>query len=258
MRAYAERQEPAATHTGFALFRAFDEEWGFRPNLKSDEADEAGAEARLSPRWGEDPEHAEFGVELSGRGALWRRAGDGTREGYGQASAAATVIVPVLASGWRRTRLALEAGGGHTWGRAPVQRSWFLGGARSLRGYSPSTLSGLSFMRGRVELAGTFEGFGGSLFGDAGWAGRASEFDAAGILYGVGVGASLLDGVVRIDLSRGAQGAEEGLSRRGVSGRDPVGGPRGQSPRSTEGGEAPGSHTAACGFVLDAKGGAGQ
>lgn len=211
VRAYAERQEPAATHTGFALFRAFDEEWDFRPNLKSDEVDEVGAEARLSPRWGEDPERAEFGIELSGRGALWRRAGDGTREGYGQASAAATVIVPVLASGWRRTRLALEAGGGHTWGRAPVQRSWFLGGARSLRGYSPSVLSGLSFMRGRVELAGTFEGFGASLFGDAGWAGRASEFDAAGILYGVGVGASLLDGVVRIDLSRGLRGPKKGF-----------------------------------------------
>ncbi|MYD15092.1 MAG: hypothetical protein F4X00_15985 [Gemmatimonadetes bacterium] len=41
---------------------------------------------------------------------------------------------------------------------------------------------------------------------DAGWAGPVGEFDADEILYGVGVGASILDGLVRFDLSQGLKG----------------------------------------------------
>ena len=209
--AYAERQWPAESKTGFALFRAFDEEWDFRPNLAADEVDEVGGEVRLSPRWGGDSERAEVGAELFGRGALWRRVGDEVREGYTQASATVTAVVPLWGSGWRRSRLGLEAAGGHTWGRAPVQRSWFLGGPGSLRGYPASELSGLSFLRGRIELAGTFEWLGASVFTDAGWAGRASEFDAGDFLHGIGVGLSLLEGVFRIDLSQGRSGPGKGF-----------------------------------------------
>lgn len=211
LRAYAERQWAAETNTNFALFHAFDRDWDFRPNLAADEVEEAGGELRLSPWWGNDPERAEFGIGLFGRSAVWRRAGEDVRENYSQASATMTTIVPIRGDGWRRTRLALEAGGGYTWGRAPVQRSWFLGGPGSLRGYPASTLSGPSFLRGRVELARTFEGFGGSLFGDAGWAGPASGFDSGDILYGIGAGLTIMDGVMRIDLSQGLKGPEKGL-----------------------------------------------
>ena len=210
-RAYAERQWPAETNTNFALFRAFDRDWDFRPNLAADEVDETGGELRISPWWGKDPERAEFGIGLFGRSAVWRRAGDEVREHYSQASATVTAIVPVRGQGWRRSRLAFEAAGGHTWGRAPVQRSWYLGGPGSLRGYSASTLSGLSFLRGRVEMSRTFEGVGGSLFGDAGWAGPVGEFDSGDILYGIGVGATIMDGVVRIDLSQGLKGPKKGF-----------------------------------------------
>ena len=211
VRAYAERQTPAESNIGFALFRAFDEEWDFRPNLAADEVDEVGGEVRLSPRWGVDSERAEFGAEFFGRGAMWRRAGDDVREGYTQASATVTAVIPLWGSGWRRSRIGLEAAGGHTWGRAPVQRSWFLGGPGSLRGYPASTLTGLSFLRGRIELAGTFEWLGASVFTDAGWAGRASDFDSGDILHGIGVGLSLLEGVMRIDLSQGRRGPGRGL-----------------------------------------------
>ena len=211
VRAYAERQWAVETHTSFALFRAFDRDWEFRSNLAADEVEEVGGELRLSPWWGRDPERAEFGIEVFGRSAVWRRAGEEAREHYSQASATVTTIVPVRGQGWRRSRLAFEAAGGHTWGRAPVQRSWFLGGAGSLRGYSASTLSGLSFLRGRAEMSRTFEGFGGSLFGDAGWAGPAGEFDADDILYGIGVGLTIMDGVARIDLSQGLKGPKKGF-----------------------------------------------
>ena len=72
-------------------------------------------------------------------------------------------------------------------------------------------MSGLSFLRGRIELAGTFEGLGGSLFGDAGWAGSADDFNSRDILFGIGVGMSILDGVVRIDLSQGLREPRRGI-----------------------------------------------
>ncbi|MXX33465.1 MAG: hypothetical protein F4Z50_01770 [Gemmatimonadetes bacterium] len=214
VRAYAERQEPVTANTGFALIRAFDEEWDFRPNLAADEVDEAGGEVRLTPRWGKDSERAEFGADVFGRTAMWRHAGNEgkeVREGYAQASATVTAIVPLWASGWQRARLGLEAAGGHTWGQAPIQRSWFLGGPGTLRGYPASEMSGLSYFRGRAELSGTFEWLGASVFMDAGWAGPAGDFESGDILRGAGVGLSLLDGVMRLDLSRGLSGPARGI-----------------------------------------------
>ena len=55
-RAYAERQWGVETNTNFALFRVFDSNWEFRPNVAGDDVDEAGAELRLSPWWGTDPD----------------------------------------------------------------------------------------------------------------------------------------------------------------------------------------------------------
>lgn len=211
LRAFAERQGPAESHAGFALLRTDDEAWDFRPNLVAEEVEEVGGELRLSRWWGKDPGRAEFGIELFGRSAVWRRPGDEIHEFYSQASASVAAIVPVHASGWRRTRIAVEAAGGHTLGRAPIQRSWFLGGPGSLRGYPASELSGLSFLRGRIELVGTFEGLGGSLFGDAGWAGSADDFNSGDVLLGIGVGVSILDGVVRIDLSQGLRERRRGI-----------------------------------------------
>ena len=210
-RLYAERQSAAETNTNFALFRAFNRKWDFRPNVAADEADEAGAELRLSPWWGNDPVGARFGIELFGRGGVWRVPGAEGSQQYGQASATVRAVVPVRGKGWRQVRLGVEAAGGHTWGEAPVQRSWFLGAGGTLRGYPASTLSGLSFLRGRVELARTYEFVGGSLFGDAGWAGPVGGFDADEILYGVGVGVSILDGLVRFDLSQGLKGPKKGF-----------------------------------------------
>ncbi len=211
LRAYAERHGPAESNAGFALLRIGDEAWGFRPNLAAEEVEEVGCELRLSPRWGRDSERAVGGIDFFGRTAAWWQAGDEARESYGQASATLMATLSLRGSGWRRSRIAVEAAGGHTWGRAPIQRSWFLGGPGSLRGYPASELAGLSFLTGRIELAATFEGLGGSLFGDAGWAGPADDFNSGDILFGIGAGVSILDGVVRIDLSRGLEEPGRGI-----------------------------------------------
>ena len=210
-RAYGERQASGASETDFALFHAFNGDWKFRPNVAADEVEEAGAELRLSPWWGNDPTGAQLGVELYGRGAVWRRTGEDVRTQYQQASAIVRTVIPVKGEGWRSWRIGVEAAGGTTWGTAPVQRSWFLGSAATLRGYSASTLSGMSFLRSRVELSRAFEGAGAILFGDAGWAGPRSDFRADDILYGLGIGWSILDGLIRMDLSHGLKGPYKGF-----------------------------------------------
>jgi hypothetical protein len=69
---------------------------------------------------------------------------------------------------------------------------------------------GSSFTRGRLEVARVFpEAVTVSVFGDVGWAGPREAFDADELLYGAGVGASLLDGLVRFDLSHGLRGPEK-------------------------------------------------
>ena len=210
-RAYAERQSAVANGIDFALFRAFDGDGTFRPNIEADHVEEAGAELRLSPWWGSDPGGVQLGVEMHGRWAVWRVPGEDPRTDYQQASATLRAIFPVAGDGWLRWNLGFEAGAGTTWGDAPVQRSWFLGGGSSLRGYSASVLSGLSFARGRVEVSRLFGGGSAVLFGDAGWAGDRNAFDRDDILYGVGLGGSVLDGLIRLDFSHGLNGPHKGF-----------------------------------------------
>ena len=203
-RAYAERQESAhRAEINFALVHALDRSWAFRPNVDADEVEEFGAELRLSPWWGGDPYQAQFGVDLYGHGARWRTTGGSFGTNYGRASVVLRAAIPLTRPTWR---LGLEAGLGTTWGAAPLQRQWFLGGASTLRGYSASVQRGSSFARGRLEVARTFDIGTVSVFGDAGWAGHRSDFDGSDLLYGAGVGASVLDGLFRIDFSHGLNG----------------------------------------------------
>ena len=76
LRVYGERQESVATEIDFALFRALDTSWRFRPNVDADEVEEVGAELRLSPWIGGDPFRTQIGLDLYGHGARWRRTGD--------------------------------------------------------------------------------------------------------------------------------------------------------------------------------------
>jgi hypothetical protein len=130
--------------------------------------------------------------------------GEDAQSDYGRSSAILRTAFPLVSGVWR---IGMEAGGGTTWGDAPTQRTWLLGSAGTLRGYPPAVLMGRSFARGRLEVARTYDGIGSfSAFGDVGWAGARSDFDADDFLYGVGVGGSLLDGLVRMDLSHGLNG----------------------------------------------------
>ena len=220
---YAERQETVETEAAFAVFRAFDDNWSFRPNAIVDEIEEAGVELRLSPWWGSDPTGGQFGLGLYAQGAMWRlsrddafedisagggRATGHARDNYVRASAIARAVIPVFGGTATIWRLGVEAGGGTTWGAAPVQRAWPLGGPRTLRGFVPGTISGPTFLQGRLELARSWNTLGASLFGDTGWAGERASFDSGDVLSGIGIGVTVLDGLLRIDLARALDGPD--------------------------------------------------
>ncbi len=228
VRAYAERQSALERNAGFALFHVLADDWDFRPNLAADEGDELGAEVRLSPWRGSDPFLTQIGVELYGHAARLWPAGAGDPATYGRASATLRAAVPLVP---RRWRLGLELAGGTTFGEATAQRAWFLGGTRTLRGHAPSVLWGPSFARGRVEVARTSDFGAWSIFTDAGWASHVGGYYSSGaggdvvypdgsadgpgtdrtpmdgsLLWGAGVGGSLLDGLIRADVSYGLNG----------------------------------------------------
>ncbi|MBW3535395.1 MAG: hypothetical protein KY453_09305 [Gemmatimonadetes bacterium] len=192
LRLYAEHQHGVARNTDASLAGVLDGDQDFRPVRPVAPLDQVGASLLLAPWWGSDPTRPQGGVELWGQG----EAGDAS---FGRATGALRGIVPLAAE----VRLGGELAAGTTWGDAPPQRAWLMGGVTTLRGYAPATLVGPSFGRTRLELSRVFPLAGVVLFGDAAWAGERDAFDADDALLSVGVGLGFVDGLIRVDLARG-------------------------------------------------------
>ena len=60
-----------------------------------------------------------------------------------------------------------------------------------------------SFSHRWLELTRGTRGFGLAFFGDAGWAGERDDFDTDDALFGAGIGFTLMDGLLRLDVARG-------------------------------------------------------
>ncbi len=188
IRGYAEYHEGVDVETAFSLFHATSDTWTFRPNIAADTGWEYGASVEISPWWGTDPNLTQGGLDVFVQGGL------GDFE-YARSSLVGHLVFPLPA----QMRFALEAGAGTSWGSPSVQRLWYVGGPSTLRGYDPRLAGGQSFGRGRVELA-RGESFGRiSLFSDLAWAGERSDVRFDDAFYSVGVGLSLLDGLIRFD-----------------------------------------------------------
>ncbi len=204
LRGWAERQDPLGVNTSVALAHLFDSKWRFRRNIAADRIEEAGGELSLMPWWGADPLLPQFGIEIRASGAAWRPVGDDDEvRDYARLRTVLRSAIPLVGGRWR---VGVEAGAGTSWGDLPVQRNFLLGGSATLRGYTASVMSGTSYGRGRLELARVFPASTVSFFGDGGWAGDRDLFDSDDVLYSVGVGGSILDGLIRMDISRGLRG----------------------------------------------------
>ncbi len=124
-------------------------------------------------------------------------AGTGTFQ-YARASVEGTATRVV---GWFST--ALSGAIGSSVGDVPRQRGWFVGGVRTVRGQIAGTQDGDAFWLGRAEV-GTKQGFFRPVgFFDVGWAGSREAFAKVQPQRGAGVGIGVLDGLIRVDFSRG-------------------------------------------------------
>jgi hypothetical protein len=99
---------------------------------------------------------------------------------------------------------ALTVSAGYSGGTLPVQRLFYLGGLQTVRGQTALTAAGDAFWLTRAEIGTNNPGSRIIGFADLGWAGPRDSWRMPGRpLSGVGVGWSLLDGLVRFDLARG-------------------------------------------------------
>ena len=98
----------------------------------------------------------------------------------------------------------LTLGAGTSGGQLPIQKQFFLGGVQTVRGQKAGAAIGDSFWMTSAEFGTRSAGFRKIVFGDLGWAGSRTDFSHPGRpLSGAGVGASFMDGLIRVDLAKG-------------------------------------------------------
>lgn len=188
---FVEQHDAARRKVAWNVASWLDADRAFEPNLAADEILVAGGSLLLTPWWGVGT-GPQAGLELFGEGA----GGDST---FARTRVTGRAIVPLFAG----FRLGAEAAVGTAWGGLPTQYHWFLGGVETLRGYDIGDAAGTTMARARTELTRGGMAVGLALFADAGWAGPdAADFESGDALLSAGLGVTLLDGLVRVDLAR--------------------------------------------------------
>lgn len=190
-RVFAEWERSAAKETDFSIPHLVRSQHTFHPNIVATSAREVGTALVLRGSRGVTTHGVTVGAELVMDAHL------GTFE-FARAGLTTRLTMPVSS----HLIGAVELAAGTTGGDAPVQRFWYLGGPATLRGYSGGVIAGPDYWRGRVELANSFPAARIAAFSDVGWAGRGTDLAKGRPLAGVGLGASFLDGILRVDLAR--------------------------------------------------------
>jgi hypothetical protein len=190
-RMFAEQQWNARVENEWSLFGGANDN-RYLGNVIADTGWFYGAAVRWRGSRGFDPQGWRMSADLRLEGAT------GAMD-YGRAFLETIVsrgLGPVVAS--------VTAAAGTSEGELPAQRQFFLGGLQSVRGQTAGTGVGEAFWMTRVELGTSAVAVKPVIFGDFGWAGARDGWSETGRpMSGVGVGASFLDGLIRMDLARG-------------------------------------------------------
>jgi len=174
----------------FSLGRVFGDR-RFRQNILSEPLSVTGVSGSWMRAFGNNPN----GFQLT---AITRgEAGTGTFQ-YARGSFEGTLTRPI-----GRYAAALTGSIGSSGGRVPVQRAWYLGGLRTVRGQVAGTQAGDAFWLGRAEVGTRFRAVRPVGFFDMGWAGSRKTFGQTQPQRGAGFGLGFLDGLFRIDVARG-------------------------------------------------------
>jgi hypothetical protein len=189
---FAEQERTATQRTTFSVARSV---YGtqFEPNFPAVRGTYVGARTRYLRTVGLDPQ----GFRLFSDARLEGAHGD--TGSYGRAALDLTA-----SHGIGNGAASVTLAGGSSVGVLPTQRFWFLGGTQTVRGQRPGVQAGNAFWMTRAELAYGVGALRPVVFGDLGWAGDRTKWrDIGQPASGVGVGTSLLDGLVRFDVARG-------------------------------------------------------
>jgi len=175
----------------------------FGDNIAATQLVAVGAGTDLARSFGANPRGFRLDVRARGEGAMTNRSDSLGATGYGRLVLDGTIARPVGGFGF-----AITAAAGSSLGDLPVQRAFFLGGLQTVRGQFASPTGagrvGDTFWLGRAELARSAMFFRPTLFYDVGWAGSRDSLASVGRpLSGAGAGVSLMDGLLRLDVSRG-------------------------------------------------------
>jgi hypothetical protein len=190
-RLFAEQQWNARVDSRWSLFGGANDD-RFLGNVVADTGWFYGAGLRWRGSYGLDPSRLRMSADLRLEGAT------GQME-YGRA-----FLETVISRGLGPVTASVTAAAGTSEGELPAQRQFFLGGLQSVRGQSAGTAVGEAFWLGRLELGTRNVAARPVVFGDFGWAGPRDGWSAIGRpMSGVGIGASFLDGMFRLDLARG-------------------------------------------------------
>ncbi len=207
LRLFAEQQRAASAETDFSIAHVIKDDHLFAPNRQADRANEAGGGLTLRWAGGQNPARPRGSVELHADASFGTF--DFTRE-----SATLYFGLPLPAN----FAAAVEVAAGTSTGAVPTQSLWYLGGIRSLRGYTIGAASGDAFWRARAEIGKGLPVFRLTGFTDFGWAGDRTDVQTRASMLSVGVGASFLDGLLRVDLARSLRGQREWRLHASVDG----------------------------------------
>ncbi len=198
IRAFAEEHRDAPKETDASLPHLLSDV-EFPDNVAAEAVTLFGAAGRIRLQAGRDPDD----VILTG--TVWAEGALGDRD-YARYAAAGSLGVPVI--GW--LGVALEASAGSSAGTPPTQRHYYLGGAETLRGFpnTPDANQGTAFWLGRLEIGTLVPLARVILFGDIGWAGPRAAFTFEDPAISAGIGASVLDGLLRLDIARSLRGRD--------------------------------------------------
>lgn len=194
-RLYAQREDSAPVQTHQSLAHAINDV-RFAPNIQATAGHLEGISIAAMRAWGSDPRGSRLTTLVRGEAAA------------GLADFARGSLELTLAQGLgRRAEASLTAAAGSSIGSMPVQRLWYLGGPQTVRGFGPGAMAGDAFWFGRLELSQGHPVARPSVFADLGWAGpRGLLSESRGPISGVGIGMTVVDGLLRFDVARSSAG----------------------------------------------------
>jgi hypothetical protein len=198
LRLFAEKETSVEKETDFYLWKPFTDDT-LPAVITADEGSVYGVAGDLRWQLGVDPNR------WVASGLLRGEIGEGDFS-YQRALATVAFSRPFFVG----TSLAFEAGAGAVWGEVPIQKQFYLGGSRTLRGFAPSEIVGESFWMARTEVGTSLPAIRLVAFSDLGWAGPRGGFQGGKALWAAGGGLSLLDGIVRMDMAWPIRGGSGG------------------------------------------------